>query len=133
MQRKVRNRLQSDGIVLVELWILVVVEGFDEYSFSRPSATPIPHSHRLRHKARCCFNTSLLVVNFAAIAQPQKYRIWSFLRALPGPARADGAAGRFHIDEGDWDGIALLLARRFGCISSQLLRSSFRQSLGLTR
>ena len=41
MQRQVRNRLQSDGIVLFELWNPVVVEGFGERSFSGRFATPV--------------------------------------------------------------------------------------------
>jgi hypothetical protein len=41
MQRSARNRLQSDEIVLVELWNPVGVEGFVEYSFSGPFATPV--------------------------------------------------------------------------------------------
>ena len=36
MQRQLRNRLQSDEIMVVELWGLVVVEGSVEYRFPGP-------------------------------------------------------------------------------------------------
>ena len=41
MQRPLRNRLHSDGVVLVELWNPVVVEGFVEYGLSGHFATPV--------------------------------------------------------------------------------------------
>jgi hypothetical protein len=41
MQRPVRNRLQLDGTVLDELWNLVVIEGFVEYSSFGSCATPV--------------------------------------------------------------------------------------------
>jgi hypothetical protein len=42
MQRPIRNRLQSDGIVPVELLNRVVLEGFVEFSFSGSSSLLSP-------------------------------------------------------------------------------------------
>jgi hypothetical protein len=41
MQSPLRNRLQPDGIMLVELWKSVVLEGLVEYGFSGRFATPV--------------------------------------------------------------------------------------------
>jgi hypothetical protein len=43
MQWLLQIHLQSEEILLVALWNLMVVEGLVEYSFSGPFTTPVSH------------------------------------------------------------------------------------------